>query len=161
MKRIQVRVLTDDDKPWLTSMITQNWGSTSIVTAGIVHDTQKLPGFVALDDSKPVGLLCYRIDNEEMEIVVLDCTIEGRGCGTELMYHAEKTAKNYGCQRIKVMTTNDNTNALRFYQKLEYQIAAIRVGAINEYRKKLKPEIATLGFHGIPVRDEIELEKTL
>ncbi|MBD3404558.1 MAG: GNAT family N-acetyltransferase [Candidatus Lokiarchaeota archaeon] len=161
LKRLEIRPLQEDDKPWIRAKISENWGSTSIVTCGKIYDTTTLPGYVAFDEKKPVGLLCYKMHDDAMEIVVLDCTIAGRGCGTELMYHAEKTAKNNGYRKMKVTTTNDNTNALRFYQKLEYTISAIRIGAITEYRKTLKPEIAIKGFHGIPIRDEIELEKIL
>ena len=32
-------------------------------------------------------------------------------------------------------------------------------GAVDESRARLKPEIPTIGDHGIPLRDELELEQ--
>ena len=38
-------------------------------------------------------------------------------------------------------------------------MAAVHRGAVDDSRRKLKPEIPVAGAYGIPVRDEIELEK--
>jgi hypothetical protein len=59
-----------------------------------------------------------------------------------------------------LITTNDNLHAIGFYQKRGFQMAAIHRGAVNEARK-LKPSIPMIGAHGIPMRDEIELEMVL
>jgi len=56
--------------------------------------------------------------------------------------------------------TNDNTHALRFYQKQGFHLHALRVNALAESRK-LKPEIPEVGNDGIPLRDEIELSMWL
>jgi hypothetical protein len=48
-------------------------------------------------------------------------------------------------------------HALRFYQKQGFMIAALHRNAIAASRR-LKPEIPEIGFDGIPIRDEIELE---
>jgi ribosomal protein S18 acetylase RimI-like enzyme len=68
-------------------------------------------------------------------------------------------AKRSGCRRLRLTTTNDNLNALRFYQKVGFILAALRPNAIEKTRK-LKP-IPMLGENGIPIRDEIELELML
>jgi len=59
-----------------------------------------------------------------------------------------------------LITTNDNTHALRFYQNRNFVIAAIHINAIEKSRQ-LKPEIPLTGADGIPIRDEIELEMLL
>jgi hypothetical protein len=41
-----------------------------------------------------------------------------------------------------------------------FTLAAVHKGALNESRK-LKPEIPLFGIDGIPITDEIELEKIL
>jgi RimJ/RimL family protein N-acetyltransferase len=64
------------------------------------------------------------------------------------------------CQRIWLITTNDNLHALKFCQKVGFHLVKIYRGAIRESRK-LKPQIPEIGMHGIPIRDEIELEITL
>jgi pimeloyl-ACP methyl ester carboxylesterase len=58
---------------------------------------------------------------------------------------------------IWVVTTNDNTDALRFYQRVGFRLREARVGAVDEARRTLKPSIPRAGRHGIPLRDEIEL----
>jgi len=58
------------------------------------------------------------------------------------------------------MTTNDNTAALRFYQKWGFLLVAVHRNAVEQARK-LKPEIPLTGIDGIPLRDEIELEVLL
>ena len=60
-----------------------------------------------------------------------------------------------------LITTNDNLDALRFYQRRGFRITAIHAGAVDDSRARLKPEIPEAGDHGIPLRDELELELTL
>ena len=65
-----------------------------------------------------------------------------------------------GCKRIWLITTNDNTAALRFYQKYGLALVAVHRNAV-EASRRLKPEIPLTGNDGIPIRDEIELEMVL
>ena len=65
------------------------------------------------------------------------------------------------CRRLWLITTNDNLDALRFYQRRGLRLAALRPGAVDESRAALKPSIAEVGEYGIPIRDEIVLEKAL
>ena len=63
-----------------------------------------------------------------------------------------------GCDRLRVVTTDDNVDALRFYQRRGFRLAELRPGAVAEARQSLKPEIPLTGAYGIELRDEIELE---
>lgn len=72
----------------------------------------------------------------------------------------EKIAKEQNCLRVTVVTTNDNTKALHFYQKRGFVISVLYKNIMEEERK-LKPEIPLTGEDGIPLRDEIELEMIL
>jgi len=56
-----------------------------------------------------------------------------------------------------VVTTNDNTNTLRFYRNMGFRLQELRVGIVKESRK-IKPQIPLVGNNHIPIRDEIELE---
>jgi GNAT superfamily N-acetyltransferase len=82
---------------------------------------------------------------------------EGIGVGTALLKAVKTVAAFAKCKRVWLVTTNDNTFTLRFYQKRGFQIAAVHPKAVERSRE-LKPEIPTNGVDGIPVRDEIELE---
>jgi RimJ/RimL family protein N-acetyltransferase len=69
-------------------------------------------------------------------------------------------AKEAGASRVWLITTNDNTDALRFYQKAGFRIVAVHQDAVALARR-IKPEIPIMGENGIPIRDEIELELML
>jgi N-acetylglutamate synthase-like GNAT family acetyltransferase len=69
-------------------------------------------------------------------------------------------ARKQNCGRVFLITTNDNMQALRFYQKRGFELVAVHRGAVNESRK-IKPSISLIGNDGIPLRDEIELEMIL
>ena len=70
---------------------------------------------------------------------------------------AIQTAKAHQCRRVWLITTNDNIQAIRFYQKRGMVITAVHVNALKHSRT-LKPEIPLIGNDGIPIRDEIEFE---
>ena len=60
-----------------------------------------------------------------------------------------------------LITTNDNLNALRFWQKRGFHLIKIYPSAIDKVSRKIKPQIPKMGADGIPIRDEIELEMKL
>ena len=80
--------------------------------------------------------------------------------GAALIGAVKAMVRERGCKRVWLITTNDNTPALRFYQKQGFQLAALHRNAVVESRR-LKPEIPEIGMDGIPIRDEIELDMKL
>jgi ribosomal protein S18 acetylase RimI-like enzyme len=127
------------------------------VTRGRLHEAADLPGFVALVRGGPAGLVTYRIEDGECEIVTLDSLQEGCGVGSALLAAALTAAREASCQRVWLITTNDNLPAIGFYQRRGFVLAAIYPGALAESRR-LKPQIPQVGRDGIPLRDELELE---
>lgn len=95
-----------------------------------------------------------------MEIISLDSLLERKGIGTVLINKVIEFAYGKEVKRIWLITTNDNINVLRFYQKRGFMIIKIYPRAISESRK-IKPSIPLAGNYGIPIRDEIELEMKL
>jgi len=136
------------------------WAGPKIMTRGKVHYADKLPGFVAVQEERPAGLVTYRIDGTGCEIVTMNSLAEGKGIGSALIEAVKNAATKAGCKRLWLITTNDNTKALRFYQKRGFKMAAVYPNAIEKSRH-LKPEIPLTGNDGIPIRDEIELEMIL
>lgn len=158
--KLEIVEFTDKHRPWAKQLLTENWGSARIVTRGKMHQADALPGLVAVMGEEPVGLLTYALENGECEIVSLNALVEGRGVGSSLVRAVSEIARSRDCSRVWLITTNDNTQALRFYQRLGMVIAAVYPNALAESRK-LKPEIPEIGIDGIPIRDEIELELAL
>ena len=130
------------------------------MTRGKLHRADTLPGFIAIQDSKPAGLISYQIDGKECEIVTMNSLVEGKGIGSALIDAVKNMAAAAGCKRLWLITTNDNTKALRFYQKYGFLLVAVHRNALEKSRR-LKPEITLIGNDGIPIRDEIELEMIL
>lgn len=98
--------------------------------------------------------------DNECEIISLDSIEEGRGIGTLLVQEVEKLASKKKCKLLKLVTTNDNVVALKFYQKRGFVLSRILRNAVEKARQ-IKPEIPLMGYDGIPIRDEIELIKDL
>jgi hypothetical protein len=145
---------------WMSSFVESRWGSGIVVAKGRVIKPVELEGFAAFKGKNPLGLLTYRIEGLDCEIVTIDSDIEDVGIGTALIDAVRKKAKAKGCRRLWLVTTNDKVKALGFYQKRGFQITAIYPHAIEKARK-LKPQIPMQAANGIPIRDELELELEL
>ena len=163
-----IQPFIDEDRELVLELLQRSWGSNRVIAHGSVYFVDRLPGFKAVftDDLKDkydkvlIGLITYKIDTDACEIVTLDSLVPGIGIGTALVCHVERIAKSVGCRRLWLITTNDNTNGLKFYQKCGFRMVAVYPDAVENSRQ-LKPEIPLVGNDGIPIRDEIELEKLL
>lgn len=156
----EIRPLNRDDRDWVAPLLEKQWSSTKIVTRGKIHRADELPGFAAIADNKPIGLVTYRIDNKECEIITLSSLSERIGVGSALVNAVKEAALDSNCKRLWVITTNNNVNALRFFQKKGFELVTVHRNAVEQSRK-LKPEIPLVGKDGIPIKDEIELEIAL
>jgi GNAT superfamily N-acetyltransferase len=154
-----IRPVESDNGEWVAQFITERWGAEFVVAHYEVFHSRDLPGFVATEGEEKVGLLTYKITNDDCEIVSLDSIRPGAGIGTRLIDAVKAAAIESGCKRLWLITTNDNMNALRFYQKRGFSLVKINRNAV-EFARKLKP-IPLIGADGIPLRDEIELEMML
>ncbi|MBI4730539.1 MAG: GNAT family N-acetyltransferase [Chloroflexi bacterium] len=152
-----IRPVVPADQDWVRQKTIEEWGAEIIVVHSEIFHPAELPGFAAEMDGKVVGLLTYRVAEDECEILTLNSWREGIGVGAALIETARQTAGQAGCRRLYLVTTNDNTHALRFYQKRGFTICAVRLNIMDESRQ-IKPEISPTGEDGIPIRDEIELE---
>ncbi|WP_409254226.1 GNAT family N-acetyltransferase [Bacillus sp. SCS-153A] len=140
---------------------TNHWGSPQMVISSGIYDCSNLDGFVVVNEEQEIiGLITYIIRKDECEIISLDSLEEGKGIGSKLITQVEQTALKKGCSTVKLVTTNDNLSALSFYQKRGYHLSNLFRNAVEKARK-LKPEIPLISGDGIPIRDEIELEKLL
>ena len=117
-------------------------------------------GFYACEGNEITGLITCRLIGKEMEILSLDSLHERQGTGTALLNEAIVKAKSMGAERIKLITTNDNLPATRFYQKCGFHRTRLYRNAVEQARM-LKPEIPLIGMEGIPLQDEIEFEMVL
>ncbi len=149
--------ITEEDKKEILRLVREEWGSEKIVSRGKIHEAIRTPGLVAKQSGKLIGFLLYSIGDKECEIVALKSVIKNKGIGSALIEQAKTVARNEGCKRLWVITTNDNTHAIEFYKKRSFSVVAVYKDAVKESRK-LKPEIPLANSEGVPINDELELE---
>jgi N-acetylglutamate synthase-like GNAT family acetyltransferase len=119
------------------------------------------PAFLAWRNDELVGAATYVIEDGECELLTLHATSQLGGIGSALVRAVKDAARAGGCTRLWVVTTNDNVDALRFYQRRGFRLVHLRPGAVDESRRTLKPEIPMVGDYGIDLRDELELDMAL
>ena len=148
----------DINKQVLIDLFIDNWGDDEMVVSSGTYQLSDLPGFVAFDEAEIIGVITYIIRNDQIEIISLDSFREN--VGSQLLKKLEEISEEKDITKITVITTNDNLNALKFYQKRGYSIIKVISNAVEKARKQ-KPSIPLLAENGIPIRDEIVLEKYL
>lgn len=151
---MHVREATDADRPILQGFLSERH-SAVVARLGRIEHVLEHPALIAeADDGALAGVLTYIPDGDECEILTLHAASRWTGAGTALIEAVESKAK-----RLWVLTTNDNVDALRFYQRRGFRLKELHPGAVDDSRRRLKPEIPETGEYGIPLRDEIVLEK--
>ncbi len=157
---LNIRPIEPRDFTWVREELKRNWGATQISSRGKWFDADRLPGFIAERGVSRVGLVTHTPPErgEECEVVTLSCAEQGQGAGGLLLGACEAAARNAGCTRVFLTTTNDNLHALGFYQRRGWRLVAVHRGAMDKARM-VKPEIPRMGQSGIPMHDEIELER--
>lgn len=157
---MEIHSLAEQDRTWAVQLVVEQWGVEIVVSRGTVHHVHTLPGLIAVHNGQKAGLLTYTISGEQCEIVTINTLLPSVGVGTALIEEVKSIAERAGCRRLWLITTNDNLHALGFYQQRGFVLAALHRNAIERSRQ-LKPSIPLIGFDGIPIRDELELEMAL
>jgi len=157
---LRIRPVQTTDRPWAEALVSEHFASPRLVSRGVLYEAGELPGLVAEQDERRVGLLLHRIEGDRCEVVALIAVCPRQGIGRSLLAAIEPIARAAGCVRLWLVTTNDNRPALAFYRALGWRQAAVHRGALRRSRL-LKPEIPTHALDGTPIEDEIELERGL
>lgn len=157
---IEVRPRGPEDQEWAEAFLAEH-RSARVARNGELLVPIDHPALVAWRDGARISYATYVLDGDACEILTLHSAVEDAGGGTALTEAIADLARRAGCTRLWVVTTNDNTHALRFYQRRGFRIGSVRVGRVDEARRTIKPEIGERGFDDIPIRDEVELEMDL
>jgi len=156
----EIRAIEGDLRAQTDDLIAAGWGGYSLVSRGVLHDCRDYPGLVAIAGGKVIGYLLHNIVGDECEILVLESLCENCGVGGALITAVTEMARAAGCRRIWLVTSNDNTHAIRFYQRRGMALCAVHLHAMDEARR-LKPQIPATGNDGLPIDHEIEFEVVL
>lgn len=145
----------------LDAFVRSAWGGDTVVAHGERIVPSRLPGLVAVSEGRVVGHASYRIVEGACEITSIAADPPRTGIGSLLLEAISGEARRSASRRVWLTTTNDNLDALRFYQRRGFRLVALRPGAVDVARRDLKPQLPPIGLHGIPMRDELDLELAL
>src|SRR5262245_2788784 len=162
MAEIELRPLTPADEAAAEALLDATMAGRHQARLGEIHDVLALDSLGAWDGSDLVALVTWSPPdaNGRSELAALAITSDrqGQGVGALLVDAVAMAALNAGATTQWLVTTNDNLDALRLYQRHGYHLAELHRGAIDEARRA-KPTIPALGRHGIPKRAELVLDR--
>lgn len=141
----------------VNTILKREWNCPPSVSRGNAIDTTQSPGFISLSGNNINGVITYNIKDLECEIVTLNSFEENKGVGTALINTVYSVAKANNCKRLWLITTNDDIDAIRFYQIKGFEWVATHTNAMDVSRK-IKPSIPLAGMYNIPIKHELEFE---
>jgi ribosomal protein S18 acetylase RimI-like enzyme len=145
------------DTEALRTLLRRRWGET-LMMFGRSWKLGDYDAYVARDAGGTiVGLVTTVVQRSTRLALTLDSFSDQPGVGRLLLDFVMTLGRDEGARSLRVLTTNDNTPALRYFQKRGFKIVAFYPGAIAVYRQ-VAPTLPEIGVDGIPVRDAIELE---
>lgn len=147
--------ITEKNRSLVNAFLIEHWYSTTMIMRGKEYDLTCAEGVAAFDEGTIVGLITYMIYGNQCEITSLDSLRERQGIGTTLVNKVIEIAKDRNCGKIVLITTNDNINAIGFYQKRGFDLAHLYHNALDISRT-LKPQIPLIGDNSIPLKHELE-----
>jgi ribosomal protein S18 acetylase RimI-like enzyme len=158
---LSVRAAAPTDRDRIAELALYFWDETEVECFGGEYDVCDLPALVACrgsKDSQIVGLASYAIEGDEAKLVMLNVLpgYQGRGAGRALIETLEGVTRARDVTRIVVATSNDDLPALYLYQRCGFRLTGVEVSHLVEHHGGEEA-----GFAGVPVRDEIQLEKCL
>ena len=155
-----IEIISNAYRAFVDMQVAQSWGGPYVVSRSTAHDTRMQPGFVAVEKGNVVGYVLYNVIGTDCEITVLESLHARRGIGSALINEVISIAKELACQRVWLITTNDNIHAIRFYQRRGFELAAVYIDVMEEARR-LKPQIPLTGNEDIPIKHEFEFEMNI
>ena len=143
----------------IASLWAARWGEP-IVTPFAAYRPDDVQGLCLRDGGTVLALVTWAAIGEEAEIVTLDAFEAGRGYGGRVLDEAERRLAAGGTRLVRLVTSNDNTRAVAFYQRRGYRLVRLHLGALDSVRRA-KPGVPLTGIGGVPLRDLWEMEKPL
>ena len=155
-----VRPLTAGDRGWVRATLVRNWSSTTVARRGELIEARDLRGYVALLGGRRTGLVLVDIRNGDLEVVAISTRTLRQGVGHALIKQCVEQARERGCRRVWLITTNNNTAAIAFYQDIGMDLCAYYRYGVGALRL-LKPSIPLRDSTGVRIDHELEFELLL
>jgi hypothetical protein len=149
-----VRPASAADAVWIRDVLRERWGATTIVVHGEVIDAARLPALIAETQR---GLATFQRLGGDAELVTLDAIPAGIGTGTALI---EALARELRRRPSKALADDDQSKSFCFISRRGFRLRQVRPGAVDAARR-LKSSIPSVGEHGIPIHEELDLCRVL
>lgn len=153
-----IRPITD--RTFLEELLRLRWSGGAL----LLHDKMVAPcdveALAAYDGERLAGVATWRLEGKILYMFTLNNITDQRGVGVSLLAAMMKLGREKGAPSMRAIVTNDNLNALGFYQRRGFRIVAVYPGAVDQIRA-MNPNVPAIGANRIPIRDEIELERAL
>lgn len=152
------KVKTEEDKSCIREFVRRFWGEEEQLTFDREFAVWKLPAYIARVESEVAGFVSLAEVSDAVLVVALGVLpqYQGSGLGSGLVQRVEDETKKLGKRRVLVATSNDDLPALAFYQSHGFQIFEVKPNVIAE-----KHGTILKGIGGLPVRDELRLQKII
>lgn len=134
------------------------WGEEEQLTFDKKFIVAELSTCIATVKNRIIGFASFAEADDAILIAALDILprYQGSGVGRSLVEKVEAEAKRLRKKKLLVSTSNDDLPALAFYQSLGFQIFEVKPNVIAEKHGRVLK-----GIGGLPIRDELRLQKIL
>jgi N-acetylglutamate synthase-like GNAT family acetyltransferase len=130
-----VRNATTTDVSWIERVLTVHWGGRVTVVNEQTIDLLSLSTLVA---GKQDGIAIFKVA-PQAELLLLHAMQINVGIGSALLNHLTLRLFEQRVKQLWVTTTNDNLQAIAFYERRGFRLEAVRAGAVDRARR-CKPD---------------------
>ena len=156
--RFTIKEKASCDTTEIRRIVEKFWGEDEQLTHDRTYNVPNLSGYIAKSKGALIGFVSTGEIDDDILIVALGVLPEYQslGIGKALVKKVEDAAFRMKKKRLFVSTSNDDLPALAFYQSIGFQIYEVKPNVIAMKHGKIISGIA-----GLPVRDELRLQKTV
>ena len=116
-EKFKIQHITNKNREKVNQIMINEWNDLFMVVRGNVIKLDEVDGLIAYDEKEIVGIITYIVCRNIIEIISLNSFKERKGAGTFLIQKLKEKAKNENICVIKLITTNDNINAIKLSKK--------------------------------------------
>jgi len=152
------RVVSEEERNVIRKFVTRFWGEQEQLTFDRQFTVTELPAYVAKKSDKTIGFVSFAEVDDSIMIVALGVLPKHQcsGVGKRLLERVENEAVKMRKKRLLVSTSNDDLPALAFYQTIGFQIYEVKPNVIAQKHGEIQR-----GIGGLPIRDELRLQKNI
>jgi ribosomal protein S18 acetylase RimI-like enzyme len=152
------KITSEEERSIIRKLVKNFWGEEEQLTFDREFAVAELPGYVAKVDNSIIGFVSIAETGDAVTVVALGILPQYQcsGVGSRLIAKVEVEAKRLRKRRVLVSTSNDDLPALAFYQSRGFQIYEVKPDVVAQ-----KHGAILRGIGGLPMRDELRLQKAL